>query len=200
MQRLAVKAATTPITDEGTFEALASVFGTSDRTNDVVMPGAFTQSIRAWRATGKMVPIHWDHRSDAADIIGVADPKRMRETDQGLVVAGKIDLETERGREVWRLVKSNSLGVSFGYLTVRERKGNKGERLLEQLDLFEVSLTPSPMHPDARVLSWKSIDQHAALRQHFHEVMLRAFEAEPDPELAALQARARRLGLREPRP
>ena len=52
-------------------------------------------------------------------------------------------------------MKADSIGVSFGYLAESE-EGADGTRLLTSIDLFEISLTPSPMNPDARVLAWKS--------------------------------------------
>jgi hypothetical protein len=33
-----------------------------------------------------------------------------------------------------------------------------GTRLLTSIDLYEISLTATPMHPAARVVSWKSTD------------------------------------------
>jgi phage head maturation protease len=62
--------------------------------------------------------LHWDHGGQPEDIVGEVDPSTMEETDAGLVVSGKIDLETERGRDVWRSVKSNRVSFSFGFLVV----------------------------------------------------------------------------------
>ena len=80
----------------------------------------------------------------------------MKETPDGLEVEATLDLEESAlARQVWRLVKSDSVGLSFGYLVTDERE--RGDvRELHQIDLFEVSLTPAPMNPEARVLSWKT--------------------------------------------
>jgi uncharacterized protein len=128
-----------------------------DRGGDLVQPGAFGPTISRWKASGRPIPLHWNHQSsDPADIIGTVDPGSMRETAKGLVVEGELDLKNSaRTTEAWRLVKADSVGVSFGYTAETERLED-GTRLLTSVDLFEVSLTPAPMNPDARVLDWKS--------------------------------------------
>ena len=53
------------------------------------------------------------------------------------------------------LVKSDSIGVSFGYMATEVEDGD-GMRLLTSIDLYEISLTATPMNPAAKVVSWKS--------------------------------------------
>jgi HK97 family phage prohead protease len=82
----------------------------------------------------------------------------MRETDQGLYVEGKLDIEdSELAREAWRSVKRNRVGLSFGYLVESEGTGEDGVKELHSLDIFEVTLTAQPANADARVLSTKSL-------------------------------------------
>ena len=42
-------------------------------------------------------------------------------------------------------------GLSIGYRTLRAEKNAKGQRLLHELELWEVSLVTFPMLPEARV-------------------------------------------------
>ncbi|GAW36208.1 caudovirus prohead protease [Roseovarius sp. A-2] len=42
-------------------------------------------------------------------------------------------------------------GLSIGYRTLRATKSDKGRRLLQELELWEVSLVTFPMLPSARV-------------------------------------------------
>jgi HK97 family phage prohead protease len=42
-------------------------------------------------------------------------------------------------------------GLSIGYRTLRAERDGKGQRLLNELDLWEVSLVTFPMLPEARV-------------------------------------------------
>jgi HK97 family phage prohead protease len=149
-------ATTSTTTDRGEFTAIAAAYSV-DRVGDRIVKGAFARTIEPWQRTGKQIPLHWTHSSKAEDIIGTVDPASMRETDEGLLVEGRLHLEDSSvAREAWRSVKADSIGVSFGYLTVKERKASDANELLE-IDLYEISLTPSPANPDARVLSAKSL-------------------------------------------
>jgi phage head maturation protease len=80
----------------------------------------------------------------------------MEETDAGLVVSGKVDLDTERGRDVWRSVKSNRVSFSFGLMVTDSVMRDDGVRELRAVDLYEISVTPTPANSDTRVLGWKS--------------------------------------------
>jgi HK97 family phage prohead protease len=107
-----------------------------------------------WREVGRRVPLHWNHVAD--QIIGDVDPAEMWETEDGLEVAGRIDLDTELGQSVWRSIKANRIGFSFGYVATKTRARRGGGRDLLELDIFEVSATPSPANNQTRVLETKS--------------------------------------------
>jgi Caudovirus prohead serine protease len=82
----------------------------------------------------------------------------MRETDAGLHVEVQLDLkDSQQAREVWRLVKRNAVGLSFGYLVTKSRERSDGVTELIELDLFEISLTGAPVNQDARILSTKGV-------------------------------------------
>jgi HK97 family phage prohead protease len=154
----AVKATTRVGTDLGEFSALAAAWS-PDRDGDQIVRGAFARSIERWQASGKRVPLHYNHSANPKDIIGSVEPASMRETREGLFVRGKVDLDrSETARDVWRLVKSNTISLSFGYLVTDAFKRADGIQELRELDLFEVSLTPVPANPDTRIVSFKSTD------------------------------------------
>lgn len=48
----------------GEFEAIVSVFDNVDSWGDVVMPGAFTDSIAEWKSGADTLPVLWSHRMD----------------------------------------------------------------------------------------------------------------------------------------
>jgi len=176
MQHLAVKARSSTTTDRGEFTALAATWAV-DRVRDRIIQGAFATTIEAWQASGKMVPVHWAHSREAKDIIGVIDPASMRETAEGLYVAGRLDLEnSEVAREAWRSMKANSVALSFGYLAVRERKRDNGINELLEIDLFEVTVASGPINPDTRFLSLKAdaatVPSEAELRKASDRVRL----------------------------
>ena len=145
----------TPTTDQGEFTALAATWSV-DTVNEQIVKGAFRKTLRACATSGKRIPIHWNHETDAMNVIGSVDPATARETDEGLYVKGRLDLEDSAvAKEAWRSMKDNRVALSFGYLVTGDRKRRDGVRELTELDLFEVTLTPSPANPDTRVLSMK---------------------------------------------
>jgi HK97 family phage prohead protease len=115
---------------------------------------------------GKVVPLHWDHQQSSPDaIVGYVNPFAMRESKQGLVVAGKVDLDTERGQQVWRLMRANSVGFSFGFLMGDAHTRSDGVREIRSVDVFEVSVTARPANDGTRVLGLKSISPSEELRR-----------------------------------
>ena len=81
----------------------------------------------------------------------------MKETDAGLMVAGRLDLEnSSMAREAWRAIKSGSMSLSFGYMVTDGEEAKDGTYELKTVDLFEITVTPAPMNPDTRFLSLKS--------------------------------------------
>jgi HK97 family phage prohead protease len=152
MQHLTLKATTTTTDQElGTFTAVVSAWD-ADREGDVIERDAFYKTTLAWQASGKKLPLLFEH---STTVVGALDPYSMRSTDAGLVVSGEVDRETDEGLMVWRTIKAGTAGFSIGFMSKsKPRKG--GGRTLTEIDLLEVSATSTPMHPSARVLDWKS--------------------------------------------
>jgi HK97 family phage prohead protease len=146
-------AAETSVVDQelGQFEAVVSAWD-SDREQDTIAPTAFDRTIAAWRASGKMLPLLFEHSTEA---VGHIDPDTMRPTRDGLLASGEVDRSTEHGRQVWRQVKSGSAGFSIGFKGHSTSQKGGGVRWT-YIDLLEISATSTPMHPAARALSWKS--------------------------------------------
>jgi uncharacterized protein len=179
VQHLALKAAVEEVTDLGDFTAIAAAW-TLDRDGDVIVKGAFRRTIDRWQQSGKQVPVHWNHSGAAADIIGTVDPAMMREIDEGLYVEGRLNLDdSEVAREAWRSMKANAMSLSFGYLVKKDRKRRYGVRELQEIDLFEISIVPSPANADTRILSMKAAERRI-------------------PTAAELRAEAKRLGIEPP--
>lgn len=151
-----LKAATAVRTEEGLFEAVIST-ASIDREKDIVDPEAMVRALRKWLAVDKLIPLAWNHSSKAEDQIGHIKPDSVKAVKDEVVAGGWIDQTTEVGGHAWRLVKSGTLGFSFGYMIVEaaERKG--GGLHITELDVFEVTATPTPMNGDTRVLGWKSV-------------------------------------------
>lgn len=99
-----LKAVTEDGAAEGTFEALVSVFGNRDTYGDVVVRGAFTDTLAEWGESGDPIPVLWSHMSMDPDMhIGWVE--KAEERDEGLWVRGRIDLDSAKAAQVYRLLK-----------------------------------------------------------------------------------------------
>ena len=143
-------------------EGYASLFGARDQGGDLVEPGAYGASLKALGAVGGRVKMLWQH--DPAQPIGIWD--EVREDARGLWVKGRLLDTVERGREAAALIAAGAIdGLSIGYRTVRSTKTDKGQRLLKELELWEVSLVTFPMLPSARVTAKAQSLDAEALRE-----------------------------------
>lgn len=143
--------------NDGTFTGIASVFGEIDSYRDIVIKGAFKNSIKEFAKKGRKVPMLWQHR--VAEPIGIYT--KLEETDEGLIVEGAINMEVQQGREAHALMKQGALtGLSIGYETIAEKFIKKNEvqyRELHEVKLWEISPVTFPAGDTARVDSVKSI-------------------------------------------
>lgn len=143
--------------EEGVFTGYGSIFGNKDLGNDVVVEGAFAKSIG--KKGARAVKMLYQHRQD--EPIGVFD--EIVEDRRGLKVKGRLAMGTQRGREVYELMKMGALdGLSIGYRV--DPKGvdydEKGKRrYLKSVDLMEISAVTFPMNPRARVQAVKGAER-----------------------------------------
>ena len=136
------------MTDGQVVEGYASLFGLRDQGGDMVQAGAYGASLKALAAQGRRVKMLWQH--DPGQPIGVWE--EAREDAKGLYVKGRILTEVERGREAAALLTAGAIdGLSIGYRTLRAERDAKGQRLLAEVELWEVSLVTFPMLAEARV-------------------------------------------------
>jgi HK97 family phage prohead protease len=150
------------VTVEGhLIEGYASLFDACDQGGDVVTKGAYARSLARLTSEGRSVKMLWQH--DPAQPIGIWD--EVREDDRGLKVKGRLLDMVARGQEAVALIEAGAIdGLSIGYRTLKATKNDKGQRLLTELELWEVSLVTFPMLPSARVASKGESPDEAALR------------------------------------
>jgi len=112
-------------------EGYASVFDREDLAGDVVMPGAFADSLKARGTAG--IKLLFQH--DANQPIGFWTT--LREDARGLYAQGRLMPEVAKAREVHALMRAGALdGLSIGFRTVRGRRDRaSGLRRLEKIDL-----------------------------------------------------------------
>jgi HK97 family phage prohead protease len=163
--------------EPGTFTGLASVFGPpADAVGDIIAPGAFSASLRAHKARGTAPALLWAH--DIGEPIGAW--KSIKETAEGLEVAGRLSLGVPRADDAYRLLKDGGLtGLSIGYtLPNGPPRCDARGCLLEQIELHEVSLVSVPAHPLARIRDVKSASCECGDLRSVSE-LTKFFQAEP---------------------
>jgi len=131
------------------FEGFASTFGNIDLGDDVVVAGAFTESLMK-----RKPKLLWQHEME--DPLGVFTS--IDETPDGLRVTGKMPKADTlvAGRVIPQMkvgsVDSMSIGFSLGsggyYM-------KEGIRYITKADLWEISLVTIPMNPAAVVTAMK---------------------------------------------
>ena len=134
-----------PIVDyqDVVIEGYASTFvGTTpaDRDGDYVMPKAFDKTLAKFRENPVML---LDHQNSVAALAGSFE--KIGTNERGLAVRGRVSnapgLRDTRFKIVEGHLKSFSMGGLFYY--------NDDGRGIEEVELFEASLTPVPANADA---------------------------------------------------
>lgn len=137
---------------DGSFEGYASLFNREDLGRDIVLPGAFRESLAARGPRG--IKLLFQH--DANQPIGVWTT--LEEDGRGLYAQGRLMREVGKAREVMALMRAGALdGLSIGFKTVKARRDRAtGVRRLEKIDLWEISVVTFPLLPEARITTTKT--------------------------------------------
>lgn len=146
------------VSDAGVIEGYASVFGgTPDLGGDVVLPGAFADSLVEHRRKGTRPLMFFGHRAHDLTIGNWSD---VAEDGKGLKVVGELDMEDPFASKIHRKLKRKELrGLSIGYRVKSSQPDPKrpSVRLLEKLDLIEISIVTLPMNQRATIDAVKDI-------------------------------------------
>lgn len=146
------------VDESGVIEGYASVFGGApDSYGDVVMPGAFADTLVKHKREGTMPLMLWGHQ---ASELPIGDWVDMAEDGKGLWAKGQLDLEDSVGARVHRALKRKSVrGLSIGYETKERETDPKrpGINFLKAVDLWEVSPVNFPAQRRAQITSVKSL-------------------------------------------
>lgn len=134
------------LTPSGRFAGYASVFGVMDAQRDIVLRGAFRESVKG---RVHQIRLLWQHKTD--EPIGYFTA--MFEDAHGLYVEGKLMLTLARAREAYALVKAGAVrGLSIGYTPKHYAVDpDTAIRRLMTVDLWEVSLVTFPANERAGV-------------------------------------------------
>lgn len=152
--------------EEGVFEDYASTFGSVDYGGDMVLKGAYLETLRDWKKRKSMPKMLFQHGRSFGFTgpLPVGKWLDMYEDEKGLYAKGRlINLDTENGKTLYGAMKEGELDrLSIGYVAKDFSYGTKPDepyRTLKQVDLREVSLVTFPMNDEAGLTSVKSISE-----------------------------------------
>ena len=164
---VAMKAGPEDGLNEGEFLVYPSTFTkTPDSYGDIVLPGAFAETIAEWKASGNVLPGLYGHRLDDPDYF-VAGAIDMGEDEHGWWVKGAFDMESPKGPQVYRLVKGKRISqLSFAYdvleggFATNEEDGDVYE--LRKLKVYEFSFVPIGANQDTSIVAVKALADEIA--------------------------------------
>jgi HK97 family phage prohead protease len=157
--------------EPGQFEAFVSVMGNKDSYGDVVVPGAFDDTLAEWAASGNPIPVVWSHRyADVDNHIGIVLEAEQRTVagKTGLWVKAQLDTEPDDrvALKVGRLMKAGRLTqFSFSYDVVEGayvKSAELGDYYeLRKLRLYEVGPTLIGANSETELLAAKALREIA---------------------------------------
>lgn len=140
------------VSDDGTFEGYASVFGNVDSYGEICMPGCFGSSLAKHRREGTKPLLLWQH--DAAKPLGVWED--LAEDGKGLWGKARLLPGVKQADEALILLRAGALrGLSIGYREIKAEPDGAHRRLLD-LDLIEASIVSFPANRRARIEAVKT--------------------------------------------
>jgi HK97 family phage major capsid protein/HK97 family phage prohead protease len=149
------------ITEMGHFTGYASVFNVPDQDQDIILPGAFSDSLQRYHSKGKRPKLLWQHDRKAP----IGQWTEIIEDAHGLKVTGKLLLDVAQAREVYTLLQEGEIdGLSIGFISQKHQPNDAGGFTIEKVDLLEISLVTFPAHHQAQVHRVK----HQALNNTCH--------------------------------
>lgn len=146
---------------DGEFIGYASIFGNVDSYGEVVAKGAFEKSLKEWSESGGVLPVLWGHNMSDPDY-NVGGVVSAAEDDRGLKIHAQLDLDSPKGRQVYRLLKGGRVGqMSFAFDVVEKHDVKAGDGLpdhvsLDEVKLYEVSVVPIGANQETEILAVKS--------------------------------------------
>jgi HK97 family phage prohead protease len=154
LERKAIRLELKMLDETGTFEGYASTFGNEDQGQDIVVKGAFLDSLKERGPVG--VKMLYEHNPTEP----IGKWVDLREDDRGLYAKGQLLItDLQKAREVHAMMKNQILdGLSIGFRCIDSsmQRGEYPVRLLQKIDLREISAVLFPMNEEAAISSVKA--------------------------------------------
>lgn len=137
---------------EGTIYGCASVYDVVDEYGDIIRNGAYDGAL----SSGVLPKMFFNHLSYNSVPIGIW--LKMWSDAKGLWVKGRINLELEKGREVYSAIKQGAVdGLSVCIDVSEFESDDSGHRIITDVALVpEISICTFPANHDARLTDVKS--------------------------------------------
>lgn len=145
---------------EGVIEAYASIFGNKDSYGDVVMPGAFLDTLAEWEASGNVIPLLYGHDfHDPYSNIGAVTS--AEEDAKGLKIVAQFDMDNPKAKQVFNLVARKRITqMSFAYEVVEGESVTTEDKdwyyEIRKVKLYEVSVVPIGANQETAITAVKS--------------------------------------------
>ena len=145
--------------EDGQFSAYASVFGNKDSYGDVVLPGAFTDTLAEWKDSGQFIPLLFGHNMSDPDF-NIGHIVTAVEDEKGLLVTAQLDLENPKAAQVYKMIRGRRVNqMSFAYDVIEgawiESEDDRYYEL-RKLKVFEVSVVTIGANQETEILAVKS--------------------------------------------
>lgn len=137
------------------FAGYGSTFDEKDREGDIIEKGTFDKSLKH-KST---LPLLFNH--DRNQVIGKLEAS---EDEKGLFVKGYLNLNDEKAKNVYDLIKMgalDSLSIGFSvkdYLPIEENRPF-GPWRIKEAELYEISVVTVPANSAALISNIKSFDE-----------------------------------------
>jgi HK97 family phage prohead protease len=171
-----------------TFEGYASVFNGVDSYGDMIMPGAYKETIDV---RDRPIRMRWNH---FGPIIGKWE--EIYEDAKGLYVRGTLTPGHSIAEDVYASLKHGAVdGMSIGYRVRKERRDG-AIRKLDELDLIEISVVEEPADLGAMVAQVKNMGEAITQCESLKELesMLRESAGFSRSNATAFVSRVKSLG------
>jgi HK97 family phage prohead protease len=145
------------ISASGEFSGYGSVFGVKDLQSDIIIKGAFEESLTRHKEKKTRPALLWQHKRD--EPIGFF--KTVEEDSLGLFVEGQLLIDDDPiAKRAYAHLKAGSLsGMSIGFMVAEDDYKYNSEKqafVISKIDLHEISLVTFPANEDARVQEVKN--------------------------------------------
>lgn len=141
------------VNSEGTFEGYGSVFNVVDSYREIVLPGAFKETIAEHRKNNTAPALLWQHKADEP----IGRYTHFEEDGRGLYMRGElfIDANVPLADKAYTLLQRKAVsGLSIGFSVPEggeEYDQEGGVWNLTKLKLWETSIVTFPSNQDAQV-------------------------------------------------